>query len=123
MEALPDIARLIANRRPGYSLPAPFYVSPEVFARDVRLIFGRHWIYVGVEPDVPEPGDCMMVDIGPHSAIVVRHDDMSVRAYHNVCRHRGARLSTSRRPRRQSGLPLSPMDLHLDGELIFAAPT
>ena len=92
MEALPDIARLIANRRPGYSLPAPFYVSPEVFARDVRLIFGRHWIFVGVEPEIAEPGDFFTVEIGSDSILIVRDDDMTVRAFHNVCRHRGARL-------------------------------
>jgi Rieske 2Fe-2S family protein len=87
-----DIASLIANRRPGYSLPAPFYLSPEVFDRDVRLIFGRHWIYVGVEPEIPEPGDFFTVEIGSDSIIIVRDDDLSVRAFHNVCRHRGARL-------------------------------
>jgi Rieske 2Fe-2S family protein len=92
MEALPDIARLIANRRPGYSLPAPFYLSPEVFARDVRLVFGRHWIYVGVEPEIAEPGDFFTVEIGSDSILIVRDDDMTVRAFHNVCRHRGARL-------------------------------
>ena len=86
------LAALIDNRRPGYSLDAPFYTSPEVFAADMELIFGRHWIYVGVEPDVPEPGDAMVVDIDKNSVIIVRDDDMGVRAYHNVCRHRGARI-------------------------------
>ena len=83
---------LIRNRRPGHSLDAPFYVSPEIFAADMELIFGRHWIYVGVEPDVPEPGDAMTVDIGRYSVIVVRDDDMGIQAFHNVCRHRGARI-------------------------------
>jgi methyl-accepting chemotaxis protein len=44
-------------RQPGYSLAQPFYTSPEIFETDLDVIFGRHWIYVGVEPDVPEPGD------------------------------------------------------------------
>jgi len=56
------------------------------------VIFGRHWIYVGVEPDVPEAGDVMVVDIGTTSVAIVRDDDGAVRAFHNVCRHRGARL-------------------------------
>ncbi len=88
----PDIAGLIAYRRPGYSLPADLYLSPEVFERDVSLIFGRHWIYVGVEPEIPEPGDFFTVEIGTTSIIIVRDDDMAIRAFHNVCRHRGARL-------------------------------
>lgn len=83
---------LIARRRPGYTLEAPFYTSPQILQTDLDLIFGQHWIYVGVEPDVPEPGDVMVVDIGANSILIVRDDDMAVKAFHNVCRHRGARL-------------------------------
>ncbi len=50
MKAPPDIASLIAHRRPGYTLPADLYLSQEVYEEDLRLIFGRHWIFVGVEP-------------------------------------------------------------------------
>jgi Rieske 2Fe-2S family protein len=87
-----DLRTLLARRRPGTTLEAPFHTDPAIFAEDLRLIFGRHWIYVGVEPDVPEPGDCMAVDIGTHAIIVSRDDDMGLHAFHNVCRHRGARL-------------------------------
>jgi Rieske 2Fe-2S family protein len=87
-----DLAALMAQRRPGFTLPAPFYLSPEVFARDLELIFGRHWIFIGTEPEIAEPGDFFTVEIGADSIIIVRDDDMTVRAFHNVCRHRGARL-------------------------------
>ena len=83
---------LLRNRRSGYSLDAPFYTDPDIFAADLEIIFGRHWIFVGVEPDVAEPGDAMVVDIGKTSVIVARDDDGQMRAFHNVCRHRGARL-------------------------------
>ncbi|ALN72927.1 aromatic ring-hydroxylating dioxygenase subunit alpha [Aureimonas sp. AU20] len=83
---------LIRRRRPGYSLEAPFYTSPEIFAADLEAIFEQTWLFVGVEPDVPEPGDAMTVDIGANAILIVRDDDMQVRAFHNVCRHRGARL-------------------------------
>jgi len=56
------------------------------------LVFGRHWIFAGVEPEIPEPGDFFTIEIGDHSIIIARHDDRGVHAYHNVCRHRGARL-------------------------------
>ena len=87
-----DISTLIQRRKPGHSLEAAFYTSPDVFATDMALIFGRHWINVGVEPDVAEAGDAMTVEVGPWSVLIVRDDDMVVRAFHNVCRHRGARL-------------------------------
>ena len=83
---------LIRNRRPGHTLDAAFYTSPEIFDADMEAIFSRHWIYVGVEPDVPEPGDVAVVDVGKASVLIVRDDDGAVRAFHNVCRHRGSRL-------------------------------
>ena len=85
---------LIARRQTGYSLEAPFYLDQELFDLDMAAIFGRHWIQVAVEPDVPEPGDFVTVEIGRNSILIVRDDDMAIKAYHNVCRHRGSRLCT-----------------------------
>ena len=88
----PEIRNLISNRRKGYTLEAPFYLSPEINALDIAEIFGKHWIFVAVEPDIAEPGDYIKVDIGHNSVIIVRDDDMNVKAFHNVCRHRGSQL-------------------------------
>ncbi|MGE8590245.1 MAG: aromatic ring-hydroxylating oxygenase subunit alpha, partial [Alcaligenes sp.] len=87
-----SVRAMIARRRQGYSLEADFYLSPAIFDVDMEEIFGRHWIFVAVEPDIPEPGDYLAVDVGRQSVVLVRDDDGQVRAYHNVCRHRGARL-------------------------------
>lgn len=86
------LGALLGRWRAGYALEAPFYLSPEMHAADLEVIFGRHWIFVGVEPDVPEPGDVMTVSFPPHDVLVVRDDEGGVRAFHNVCRHRGARI-------------------------------
>jgi Rieske 2Fe-2S family protein len=92
MKLSDELRAMILRRRQGYSLEAPFYLAKEVFDLDMEAIFGRHWIYVGVEPDIPEPGDYFTVPLGRASVVVVRDEDMSIRAFHNVCRHRGARL-------------------------------
>lgn len=55
-DARAELAALIASRRAGFTLPAPFYLSGAVFEQDLRLIFGRHWIFVGVEPEIAESG-------------------------------------------------------------------
>jgi Rieske 2Fe-2S family protein len=118
----PSIPDLIARRRPGHSLEAAFYTRDDVFQADLDLIFARHWIHVGVEPDVPEPGDVVVVDIGRWSVLIVRDDDMRVRAFHNVCRHRGARLIST--PNAAVGnlvCRYHAWTYALDGRLIFAA--
>lgn len=90
-EALSD---LLARRRPGHSLETPFYTSEALHELDVREIFGRHWVFVGTVAEIREPGDYFTIEIGPWSVIVLRDDDEQVRALHNVCRHRGARVLT-----------------------------
>ena len=90
--AMTKLKNLLQNRRPYYMLEAPFYTDPDIFKVDMDLIFGRHWIFVGLEPDVPEPGDVMNVKIGDASILIARDDDNNIHAMHNICRHRGAAL-------------------------------
>ncbi|MGU7769042.1 aromatic ring-hydroxylating oxygenase subunit alpha [Burkholderia sp. MR1-5-21] len=86
---------LIRSRRPGYGMPGELFGRQDVFDTDVEIFFHKHWILVGVTADVPEPGDVSTVDIGKASVIIVRDDDENIRAYRNVCRHRGARLKAA----------------------------
>ena len=86
------LQQLLRERKRGHTLPAAFYRDPEIFKADIEGIFKKHWIFVGVEPDVAEPGDVMTVEVAGASILILRDDDERVRAYHNVCRHRGARL-------------------------------
>jgi Rieske 2Fe-2S family protein len=99
MRASLDIRHLIETRRPGYTLEAPFYTSRGVFDLDLAVIFGRHWIFAGLEAEAPAPGDYRRLDSGAHSVILVRGDDGEMRAFHNICRHRGAQLVTAERGR------------------------
>ncbi|WP_119153479.1 aromatic ring-hydroxylating oxygenase subunit alpha [Caldimonas tepidiphila] len=90
-----QLADLLQRRRPGYSLDAAFYLSDAVFQSDLKHIFGQHWIFVAVEPQIPEPGDFITVDVGKQSILITRDDDDQLQAFHNVCRHRGSRLCAS----------------------------
>ena len=78
------IPALLLRRRPGHSLEAPFYTDEAVFRADMDLIFSRHWLFVGQEPDVPEPGDTRALHIGDAPILILRDDDGEVRAFHNV---------------------------------------
>ncbi len=87
-----DISALIDARRPGHALPAGLYTSEAAFDADLEVFFRRHWIAIGLECDVPEQGDACVVEFGANSLILLRDDDDAIRVFHNVCRHRGARL-------------------------------
>ena len=86
------ISALLDARAEGHSLPAGLYTREDVFEADLDVFFRQHWICIGVECDVPEPGDATVVDIGKTSLILLRDDDGEIRVMHNVCRHRGSRL-------------------------------
>jgi Rieske 2Fe-2S family protein len=116
-----NLRELVARRVPGYSLEAPFYTSQEVFDADMEHIFGKHWIYVGVSVDVPEPGDYMTVQLGHDPILIVRDDDDEIRAFHNVCRHRGSRLcSEDKGTVGNLVCPYHQWTYDLTGKLIFA---
>ena len=69
-------------------------VQPGFHERERERIFRRAWLVAGVTSDLPAPGSYVVTDIPPLKAslLVVRGEDGTVRAFHNVCRHRGDKL-------------------------------
>ena len=116
-----DLRTLLARRKPGHSLEAPFYTDPAVFEQDLALIFGRHWIYVGPEAALPEDGDFITVEIGTNSVLIVRDGDTRINAFHNVCRHRGSRLCNEQKGAVGNLVcPYHQWTYNLEGTLLFA---
>ena len=52
----------------------------------------RVWLLLGRESEIPNPGDWQREDVGPESILMVRQQDGGVKAFYNVCQHRGNRL-------------------------------
>ncbi|WP_333826324.1 aromatic ring-hydroxylating oxygenase subunit alpha [Pararhodobacter sp.] len=73
-------------------LPAWTYHSPALFALEREKLFLTHWQIVGHECDLPEPGDWLAFDLLGERAVIMRGQDGVIRAFHNLCRHRGARV-------------------------------
>ncbi len=86
------LAGLIARQRPGHALDRAFYDAPELFPRDMRHFFMRHWLCAGHISRVSTPGDYFLYEPAGESVIVVRGQDGNLRALANVCRHRGSRI-------------------------------
>jgi Rieske 2Fe-2S family protein len=89
-----ELKRLVSARRPGFSMDAGFYASPAVYRRDLDTVFQRHWILAGHLSQAPAPGRYFLFELGGESIIIVRDQDTVLRAFANVCRHRGSRLCT-----------------------------
>jgi Rieske 2Fe-2S family protein len=76
------------------TLPAPYYTDPEYFARELDTFFRERWICAGRTEEVATPGQFVRREVAGDSIIVTRSSDGILRAFHNVCRHRGTRLCT-----------------------------
>ena len=74
------------------TLPGAAYHSEETYALDSERVFYRNWIYVGRAERIPRPGSWIRVEIADESILVVRGKDEQIRAFYNVCRHRGSRI-------------------------------
>lgn len=74
------------------TLEARYYTSEEILAAERERIFLQEWICIGREDEVPNAGDFVTAEVGGESLLVVRGRDGAVRAFFNLCRHRGTRL-------------------------------
>ncbi len=70
------------------------YTSSDWLEQEREQIFSRAWIAAGPEWQLERPGDYFTFQELGESILVLRDDDGEVRAFHNVCRHRGSRLLT-----------------------------
>jgi Rieske 2Fe-2S family protein len=112
-------ARPLAEAR---TLPRCVYVSHAVHALEQRAIFGRMWLCVGREEDLDGPGSYLTQSIGDERVLVIRGEDGALRAFFNVCRHRGARLIEEPCGRLRGALscPYHAWTYALDGRLLRA---
>jgi len=73
-------------------LPAWSYHNEEMLEAEKELLFRSHWQLICHVNDVPEAGDYVARDFVGERALVLRGKDGVVRAFHNLCRHRGSRV-------------------------------
>jgi choline monooxygenase len=105
----------------GRTLPASWYSEAEILTLEQERIFGRAWQYAGVADDVAEPGQFLTCQAGEIPIVVVRGRDDQVRAFVNVCRHRGHLVVEGCGRREALQCPYHAWTYDLDGSL-RAAP-
>jgi choline monooxygenase len=102
------------------TIPWSWYSDPEILRREQERIFRSSWQYVGHDGMVAEDGDQFAVDAGDVPVLVVRDAD-TVRAFLNVCRHRGSQLLEAPASAKTIQCPYHAWTYGLDGRL-RAAP-
>jgi len=92
MTAQGDLLSLLSAQRSGMSLARPFYTDAALFEADLDLIWHREWIFAASVAELGKAGAYVTLQLGKYPVVIVRGADGEIRAFHNVCRHRGQRL-------------------------------
>jgi phenylpropionate dioxygenase-like ring-hydroxylating dioxygenase large terminal subunit len=83
---------IFPHRYNRQALTSERYVSAEFAKREWDNVFAATWQVAGRENEIPESGDYITFELGRESFLIVRQTDGSIRAFYNVCQHRGNRL-------------------------------
>ena len=100
-------------------LPGESYTSEEIFRTELLHLISNNWVCVGLTDDVSEIGDLHPLRFADQPVVLTRANDEKIRAFHNICRHRGAVLTdTPLQKRRQITCPYHAWSYGLDGSLL-----
>ena len=75
------------------TIPSAWFVDRRFVALDREAVFARSWQYVGHERRVSGPGSWLVSEVAGEPVVVTRGEDGALRAFYNVCRHRGGPLA------------------------------
>jgi Rieske 2Fe-2S family protein len=104
------------------TLPQRYFVAQDIFAKEQKAVFSTRWLCLGHHSEIAEAGQFFVRDVGGESLIVLRDPQEAVRAFYNVCRHRGTRLceQPSGRLRETIQCPYHAWTYSLEGRLMGA---
>lgn len=121
MTSYDSVMALIQKRRPRHALPRELYIDPEVYRQDLQQIWHKDWVFAGHTFEIEKPGQYFTLQIGDYPVAVVRGKDGQVRAFHNACRHRGAKVCEHAQGKvAKMVCPYHKWTYELDGGLLYA---
>lgn len=110
-----------ATRRPveqATTLVPQAYRSPSFYELERRQVFARSWVAVTLAEKVAQPGQVVTASVAGMPIIVTRDGDGELRAFHNLCRHRGTQLVAEDCSLRRFRCPYHSWTYALDGRLL-----
>ncbi|NUB46225.1 aromatic ring-hydroxylating dioxygenase subunit alpha [Fertoebacter nigrum] len=116
-----DALTLLRNRKPNHALEQPLYCDPGVFQADLDQLWYKDWLFAIPACEIPKTGNFVTMQVGAYPVVIVRGADKQIRAFHNVCRHRGQRLcSVVKGSSPKLVCPYHQWTYELDGRLLYA---
>ncbi|OZD68879.1 3-phenylpropionate dioxygenase [Rhodococcus sp. 05-340-1] len=76
-------------------IPSEIYVDPDLYQMELENVFGRTWLFLAHDSQLPKSGSFVQTYMGEDPVLVVRQRDGSVKAFLNQCTHRGMRICRS----------------------------
>ena len=99
-------------------LPNLAYTSPDFYALEQQTVFRNNWVFAGFAHQLVKVGDMHPVEIAGQPVVLVQTGDTGIRAFHNVCRHRGSKLVTESGNSKKFVCPNHAWSYSLVGKLI-----
>jgi glycine betaine catabolism A len=112
----------ISPRAARMTLPARAYTDPQWFGGEMDRLFARMWLAAAREGELDGAGSFVTREVAGAGVLIVRTTDGSIRAFHNVCRHRGTRICVAAHGTFQGSIqcPYHAWTYALDGRLLAA---
>ena len=104
-------------------LPTWTYFNDELFELEAEELFRKHWQIACHTSDISKQGSYITFDLVGERALIIRDEENRIRAFHNVCRHRGSRILSSKEGicKGVISCPFHGWSYNLDGSLRGAA--
>lgn len=104
----------------AWSMPGAFYCDPRVLSIERERLFAREWLCVGRVEEVARPGDYLTLELLEEPVVVIHGRDGKIRAFSNVCRHRGMKIAKGSGNVRTLVCPYHHWTYDLTGRLLAA---
>ena len=115
------LEQLINNQIKDWSLDQKFYKDEEIFNLEIENIYMNSWLLAGHESQIPNAGDYFLFNLLTESVIIIRGKDGLIRAFMNVCRHRGSHVCLESKGNvKRLTCPYHAWTYNLEGDLVAA---
>ena len=86
------ILKKLESTPKGFGIPGEFFSNQDIFDIEMEYIFHNEWVFAGHGVQLQEKGTWFTMNVGKNPILIIKGDNNEIKAYHNICRHRGLKL-------------------------------